>query len=66
MLSTREKLELFKGRLGNIRAKKLDAGSSSMTQPKMVFNYNFLFYSFPFYPTFFNFFVFYLGKIHSF
>uniref|UniRef100_A0A803M1G5 Aminotransferase-like plant mobile domain-containing protein n=1 Tax=Chenopodium quinoa TaxID=63459 RepID=A0A803M1G5_CHEQI len=36
MLSTREKLELFKGRLGNIRAKKLDAGSSSMTQPKML------------------------------
>uniref|UniRef100_A0A803NEU2 Uncharacterized protein n=1 Tax=Chenopodium quinoa TaxID=63459 RepID=A0A803NEU2_CHEQI len=36
MLSTREKLELFKGRLGNIRAKKLDAGSSSMTEPKML------------------------------
>uniref|UniRef100_A0A803MR79 Uncharacterized protein n=1 Tax=Chenopodium quinoa TaxID=63459 RepID=A0A803MR79_CHEQI len=36
MLSTREKLELFKGRLGNIRAKKLDVGSSSMTQPKML------------------------------
>uniref|UniRef100_A0A803NDD1 Uncharacterized protein n=1 Tax=Chenopodium quinoa TaxID=63459 RepID=A0A803NDD1_CHEQI len=31
MLSICEKLEIFKGRLGNIRVKKLDAGSSSMT-----------------------------------
>uniref|UniRef100_A0A803LW75 Aminotransferase-like plant mobile domain-containing protein n=1 Tax=Chenopodium quinoa TaxID=63459 RepID=A0A803LW75_CHEQI len=38
MLSTHEKLKIFKGRLGNIRFKKLDAGSSSMTQPKMVLN----------------------------
>ncbi|XP_021771938.1 uncharacterized protein LOC110736096 [Chenopodium quinoa] len=35
MLSTREKLEVFKGRFGTIRGKKVDVGSSTMGLLKM-------------------------------